>query len=505
MPGDKSISHRWLLMAATANGSSRLEGLPRSLDTSSTATCLAMLAPAARPALEAWASSPSVTGERHGSTWNRDASTLDLDTLDLQGEGREIAPPADPRARLRELGDDDAAPRRPGLVISVRNGAPRGRQPVDEADGARREAASRDGRGRHHAGRPSAAHDPRCGAPRDPIRARGPERAGEERRPPRRPRGARERRPSPSASRPGITRSGLFVALGAPIRSDGGRPRARGAVPARGIPRGGPGRSVLRRVPARSGRAHAAGTSRSSGVEPEPDATRASWTCLGGWVSKWRSTSRDHELGEPVGRMHLAPGRRAPTRPRRRQRDAPRDRRGAAPRRARRPRHGPSRFEGGAELRVKESDRLSVLGRGDPLARGRSVGGGRRPRGRRGRAGGRVRPIGRRPSDGDGVRRDGAGRPGTFRHRRDRVGRGLVPGLLPAPARARGRRRGVAVTPRVVAIDGAAGSGKSTLARLLATTLGLPVRQHGCDVSRAHAGGTSTGRSTSRMRMRWFV
>ena len=88
VPGDKSISHRWLLMAATATGASRLEGVPRSLDTRSTATCLAQLAPAARPALEAWASSPSVTDERHGSTWNREASTLDLATLDLRGEGR---------------------------------------------------------------------------------------------------------------------------------------------------------------------------------------------------------------------------------------------------------------------------------------------------------------------------------------------------------------------------------------------------------------------------------
>jgi 3-phosphoshikimate 1-carboxyvinyltransferase len=88
VPGDKSISHRWLLMAATAEGRSRLEGVPRSLDTSSTARCLSLLAPAARPALDAWASSPSVTDEKHGSTWNRDAPALDLDTLDLQGEGR---------------------------------------------------------------------------------------------------------------------------------------------------------------------------------------------------------------------------------------------------------------------------------------------------------------------------------------------------------------------------------------------------------------------------------
>ena len=44
VPGDKSIAHRWLLMAATATGASRLEGLPRSLDTRSTAACLAALA-----------------------------------------------------------------------------------------------------------------------------------------------------------------------------------------------------------------------------------------------------------------------------------------------------------------------------------------------------------------------------------------------------------------------------------------------------------------------------
>jgi 3-phosphoshikimate 1-carboxyvinyltransferase len=88
VPGDKSIAHRWLLMAATANGRSRLQAVPRSLDTSSTATCLSLLAPSARPVLEAWGSSPSAPDERHGSTWNRNATTLNLDTLDLRGEGR---------------------------------------------------------------------------------------------------------------------------------------------------------------------------------------------------------------------------------------------------------------------------------------------------------------------------------------------------------------------------------------------------------------------------------
>ena len=41
MPGDKSIAHRWLILASTARGSSRLVDLPGSLDVRSTASCLA--------------------------------------------------------------------------------------------------------------------------------------------------------------------------------------------------------------------------------------------------------------------------------------------------------------------------------------------------------------------------------------------------------------------------------------------------------------------------------
>jgi len=88
VPGDKSIAHRWLLLAATADGPSRLLSLPSGLDTLATARCLAALVPPVRPALEAWGSSPGVADERHGSTWNGERSTLDLDTLDLRGEGR---------------------------------------------------------------------------------------------------------------------------------------------------------------------------------------------------------------------------------------------------------------------------------------------------------------------------------------------------------------------------------------------------------------------------------
>src|ERR671936_758987 len=101
VPGDKSIAHRWLLLGATANGQVRIEGLPRSLDVASTVACLARLAPAARPALEAWASRSAVTDERHSSTWNREPSTLEVEELDLPGEGggagRAGAPPPPPR------------------------------------------------------------------------------------------------------------------------------------------------------------------------------------------------------------------------------------------------------------------------------------------------------------------------------------------------------------------------------------------------------------------------
>ena len=45
VPGDKSIAHRWLILAVTAAGRSSLEGLPHSLDIRSTASCLAELAP----------------------------------------------------------------------------------------------------------------------------------------------------------------------------------------------------------------------------------------------------------------------------------------------------------------------------------------------------------------------------------------------------------------------------------------------------------------------------
>ncbi len=88
VPGDKSIAHRWLILAATALGRSRLVDLPRSLDIRSTAACLAAVAPTARGALEGWAGNDPAQANGHGSTWNPDALEGPRPTLEVEGSGR---------------------------------------------------------------------------------------------------------------------------------------------------------------------------------------------------------------------------------------------------------------------------------------------------------------------------------------------------------------------------------------------------------------------------------
>ena len=89
VPGDKSISHRWLILASTARGASRLVGVPASLDVRSTARCMATVTPPARPALEAWATNAAVFVEDGGSTWNCDPLRRALPALEVEGEGRD--------------------------------------------------------------------------------------------------------------------------------------------------------------------------------------------------------------------------------------------------------------------------------------------------------------------------------------------------------------------------------------------------------------------------------
>src|SRR5215217_641377 len=88
VPGDKSISHRWLILAATASGRSVLRELPPSLDVRSTASCLAAFAPNARPGLDAWCSNAAHGAERNGFTWDADDDAPSTAPVDVEGEGR---------------------------------------------------------------------------------------------------------------------------------------------------------------------------------------------------------------------------------------------------------------------------------------------------------------------------------------------------------------------------------------------------------------------------------
>jgi 3-phosphoshikimate 1-carboxyvinyltransferase len=89
VPGDKSIAHRWLILAATARGASAIAELPASLDVRSTARCLSRLAPQARPGLDAWTSKVTRGAEDHGFTWDAEPRVGSTLTLELEGEGLE--------------------------------------------------------------------------------------------------------------------------------------------------------------------------------------------------------------------------------------------------------------------------------------------------------------------------------------------------------------------------------------------------------------------------------
>jgi 3-phosphoshikimate 1-carboxyvinyltransferase len=88
VPGDKSIAHRWLILAATALGHSRLVGLPPSLDVRSTAACLAAVTAKARPPLDVFARNAASAVESGGSTWNAGSMADVGSTLEVEGQGR---------------------------------------------------------------------------------------------------------------------------------------------------------------------------------------------------------------------------------------------------------------------------------------------------------------------------------------------------------------------------------------------------------------------------------
>jgi 3-phosphoshikimate 1-carboxyvinyltransferase len=87
VPGDKSIAHRWLILAGTARGSSRLAGLPLSLDVRSTAACIAAVNPKARGPLDLWSRRARAVLEGGRSTWNATGSEDADPVVEVEGQG----------------------------------------------------------------------------------------------------------------------------------------------------------------------------------------------------------------------------------------------------------------------------------------------------------------------------------------------------------------------------------------------------------------------------------
>ncbi|MEX0992007.1 MAG: 3-phosphoshikimate 1-carboxyvinyltransferase [Actinomycetota bacterium] len=95
VPGDKSIAHRWLIFAASAEGRSELSGIPSALDVASTARCMAALS--GDEALASWAVDAAAEGEGERLTWNTSQPRNYKDEVHVEGEGRgALAPPSGP-------------------------------------------------------------------------------------------------------------------------------------------------------------------------------------------------------------------------------------------------------------------------------------------------------------------------------------------------------------------------------------------------------------------------
>lgn len=88
VPGDKSVAHRWLILAATAEGVSQLSGLPRALDVRSTGRVMATLVPSARASLEAWLAKGALPEEAHGFTWDPAHVPANGTDVVVEAEGR---------------------------------------------------------------------------------------------------------------------------------------------------------------------------------------------------------------------------------------------------------------------------------------------------------------------------------------------------------------------------------------------------------------------------------
>src|SRR4051812_8089748 len=95
VPGDKSIAHRWLMLATVADGASELVGLPDALDVRSTARCLAEVISSGRSSLSEWAGPSPANPELSGFTWDASDGGVSMPALRVEGERWEgLAPGA---------------------------------------------------------------------------------------------------------------------------------------------------------------------------------------------------------------------------------------------------------------------------------------------------------------------------------------------------------------------------------------------------------------------------
>ena len=170
VPGDKSISHRYAMLAALADGRSNIQGYLTGADCLSTLDCLRALGVTVRR-------TPESPGNR--------------EIVQIDGRGARGLTAPTGAARCRQLGHDDASDVRDsgGARVPDRHG--RRQFPVPAADEARDSAPDRDG-GDHRIGRwPAAPGHQRRPPPRHHPSSGGPERADQERRAPRRSAGRR--------------------------------------------------------------------------------------------------------------------------------------------------------------------------------------------------------------------------------------------------------------------------------------------------------------------------
>ena len=255
VPGDKSISHRYAMLAAIADGTSRLTGYAPGADCAATLACLEALG------VRITRAAGTITIEGLGLGGLR-APAGPLDAANSGTSMRLLAGLLAPHPFRTVIGGDASLSRRPMRRVI--------------------EPLTRDGRLHHRRGRPAAADDRRHGPARNFPRARGAERTGEKRGPARRAARAGthdRRRAGPHTGSYGA--GPACVRRSRDSRQRGGVGRGRPAACAPSTPPI-PGRHLVRRVLARPGRGHARVRSLRRRGRLEPIAHRRCSMCCAG-------------------------------------------------------------------------------------------------------------------------------------------------------------------------------------------------------------------------------